>query len=56
MVEGTYEDTKSRVSRGPGMSGEFKVNIDLGQGSVLSPLTGIYTRRNYAWRGFTFII
>ena len=42
-VEGTHEDTKSsRVSRGPGMSGEFTVNVDLGQGSVLSPLTGMH--------------
>ena len=38
MVEGTYEDMKSRVLCGPGVSGEFKINIGLKQGSTLSPL------------------
>ena len=35
-MEGTFEDTKSRVLCGPGVSGESKVNIDLTQGSALS--------------------
>ena len=34
MVEVTYEDTKSRVLCGPGVSGESQVNVDLTQGSV----------------------
>ena len=38
MVEATYEDTRSRVLFGPGVSGEFKVNVGLRQGSALSPL------------------
>ena len=38
MVEGTYEDTKSRVLGGPGVSGESKVNVGLTQGSALIPL------------------
>ena len=38
MVEGTYEDTKSRVLCGPGVSGISKVNVDLTQKSALSPL------------------
>ena len=29
MVEGTFEDTKSRVLRGPGTSEEFEVNVRL---------------------------
>ena len=29
MVERTYEDTKSRVLRGPGVSGESIVNVGL---------------------------
>ena len=33
MVEGTYEDTKTRVLCGPGVSGEFKVNVGLTQGA-----------------------
>ena len=37
MVEGTYEDTKSRVLCGPGVSGESKVNVDLTQASVFVP-------------------
>ena len=38
MVEGTYEDTKSRVLCGPGVSTESKVNVGLTQGSALIPL------------------
>ena len=38
LVEGTYEDTKSLVLCGPGLSGESKVNVGLTQGSALSPL------------------
>ena len=38
MVEMTYEDTKSRVLSGPGVSGKSKVNIGLTEGSVLIPL------------------
>ena len=38
MVEGTYEETKSRVVCGPGISEEFRVDISLRQGSALSPL------------------
>ena len=38
LVEGTYEDAKSRVLCGPGLSGESKVNVGLTQGSALSPL------------------
>ena len=38
MVEGTYEDTKSSVLCGPGVSGEFKVNVGLRQERALSPL------------------
>ena len=38
LVEGTYEDTKSRVLCGPRLSGESKVNVGLTQGSALSPL------------------
>ena len=38
MVEKTYEDTKSRVLYGPGVSGESKVNVGLTQGSALIPL------------------
>ena len=38
MVEGTYEETKGRVVCGPGTSEEFKVDVDLRQGSALSPL------------------
>ena len=38
LVEGTYEDTKSRVLCGPGVSGESKVNVGLTQGSASSPL------------------
>ena len=37
MVEGTYEDTKSRVLCEPGVSGEYRVNVDLTQGSVIVP-------------------
>ena len=37
-MEGTYEDPKSRVLCGPGMSGESKVNVGLTQGSALSLL------------------
>ena len=37
-MEGTYEDTKSRVLCGPGVSGESKVNVGLTQGSALIPL------------------
>ena len=46
MVEGTYEDTKSRVLCGPGVSGESKVNVDLTQGSVFVPdkQTDLYKR------------
>ena len=33
MVVGTYEDMKSRVLSGPGLSGEFKVNVGLTQGT-----------------------
>ena len=38
LVEGTYEDTKSRVLCGPGVSGESKVNVGLTQGNALSLL------------------
>ena len=38
LVEGTFEDTKSRELCGPGVSGESKVNVGLTQGSALSPL------------------
>ena len=38
MVERTYEDTKSRVLCGSRVSGEFKVNIGLTEGSALIPL------------------
>ena len=38
MVERTYEDTKSRVLCGPGVSGESKVNGGLAQGNALIPL------------------
>ena len=38
LVERTYEDTKSRVLCGPGVSGESKVNVGLTQGSALSLL------------------
>ena len=38
LVEGTYEDTKSRVLCRPRLSGESKVNVGLTQGSALSPL------------------
>ena len=38
LVEGTYEDTKSRVLCGPGVSGEPKVNVGLTQRSALSLL------------------
>ena len=38
LAEGTYEDTKSKVLCGPGVSGESKVNGGLTQGSALSPL------------------
>ena len=38
LVEGTYDDTKSRVLCGPGVSGESKVNVGLTQGSALSLL------------------
>ena len=41
MVEGTYEDTKSRVLCGPGVSGESKLNVGLRLGSALSPLLSI---------------
>ena len=34
----TYEDTKSRVLCGPGVSGESKVNVSLTQRIVLIPL------------------
>ena len=34
MVERTYEDTKSRMLCGSGVSGEFKVNIGLTEGSA----------------------
>ena len=46
MVEGTYEDTKSRVLCGPGVSGESEVNVDLTQGSVFVPdkQTDLYKR------------
>ena len=37
MVEGTCEDTKSRVLCEPGVSGESKVIVDLTRGSVLVP-------------------
>ena len=37
MVEGTYEDTKSRVLCGPGMSEKSKINVDLTQWSVFVP-------------------
>ena len=37
-MEGTFEDTKSRVLCGSGVSGESKVNFDLTQGSDLGPL------------------
>ena len=37
-MEGTYDDTKSRVLCGPGVSGESKVNVGLTQGSALIPL------------------
>ena len=33
MVDGTYEDTKSRVLCGPGVSVEFKGNIGLRLGA-----------------------
>ena len=36
VVEGTYEDTKSRELCGPGVSGESKVNVGLTQGNALS--------------------
>ena len=38
MVEGTYENTTTRVVVGEGASEEFEVKIGLRQGSVLSPL------------------
>ncbi len=38
MVEGTYEDTKSRVLCRQGVSGEYKGNVGLTQGSALIPL------------------
>ena len=38
MVEGTYKDRKSRVLCVPGVSGISEVNVDLTQGSALSPL------------------
>ena len=38
MVEGTYEKTTARVVVGERASEEFRVNIGLRQGSVLSPL------------------
>ena len=34
VVERTYEDTKSRVLCGSGVSGEFKVNIGLTDGAL----------------------
>ena len=38
MVEGTYEDTNSRVLCRQGVSGEYKGNVGLTQGSALIPL------------------
>ena len=38
MVEAMYENTKGRALVGSSMSNEFQVNIDLRQGSALSPL------------------
>ena len=38
MVEGIYKETKDRVMCGPGISEEFRVDVDLRQGSALSPL------------------
>ena len=38
MVEAMYENTTARVVVGSGMSNEFQVNIELRQGSALSPL------------------
>ena len=38
MVEGTYEETKGRVVYGPRISEELRVDVDLTQGSALSPL------------------
>ena len=38
MIKGTYEETKGRVVCRPGISEEFRVDIGLRQGSVLSPL------------------
>ena len=38
LVEGTYEDAKSRVLCEPGVSGVSKVNVGLTQGSALGPL------------------
>ena len=33
-ADGTSEDTKSRVTCGPGVSGESKVNVGLTQGAL----------------------
>ena len=38
MVEGPYEETKGRVVCGPGISKEFRVDVNLRKGSALSPL------------------
>ena len=44
MVEGTCEDTKSRVLCEPGVSGESKVIVDLTRGSVFVQISRkIYT-------------
>ena len=36
IVEGTYEETTGRVVHAPGISEEFRVDVCLRQGSVLS--------------------
>ena len=38
MVEVAFEDTNSKVLRGPGISEEFEVNVGLRQRSAWSPL------------------
>ena len=38
MVQGMYANTQGQVHVGEGYSEEFKVKVDVHQGSVLSPL------------------
>ena len=42
MVEGAYEKTTAIVVVGEGASEEFDIKVELGQGSVLSPLLLMY--------------